>query len=306
MTQYYDDWREKRYKCSRCGWIGTGHKLAQGESFDALFELNCPVCAKRVTTVSYPTIEQSRENWDKLSDADKAVVEYAEDVEAGGRQASLQFDAPIEQPQPETETNTNLSDTVARVATATVEVRRWFRTFEVKVTLTEDQRISLASVKRLGTKPSPVSSSVASELYLKVLRTPHLRAEALEQLMPGEAAVAAQTREAGVRKRAENHAFIAGFGVFLLTGALLYAITLKLADWWGMDTAMMITYLPTFFAVLIIVPVKNWYERWFFRRHCQLAGHLPRPLGGPGPEIVICDRCHERLNIPDRERTAKT
>jgi hypothetical protein len=306
MTQYYDDWQGRRYECSRCGWIGTGQKLARGESFDALFELNCPVCDKRVATVSYPTIEQSRENWDKLSDADKAVVEYAEAVEAGGRQSSLPFDVPIKQPQAEAETDANVSDSPACVVTATVEVRRGFRTYVVELKLTDDQSISLVSAKRQGASSLPVRSSVASELYMKVLRTPHIRAEVLEQLIPDKTEVAARTREDGVRKRAENHAFAAGFGVFLLTGAALYAITLQLADWWGMDTAMTITYLPSFFAVLIILPVKNWYERWFLRRHCQLAGHLPRPLVGPGREIIICDRCHELLNTDHRKRTAKT
>lgn len=46
--------------------------------FDDLFELDCPQCGNRVTTVSYPTLQESRDNWDKVSLADRIIVQLVE------------------------------------------------------------------------------------------------------------------------------------------------------------------------------------------------------------------------------------
>lgn len=41
-------------------------------------EFDCPKCGQAVLLISYPTIEESRANWEKLSDAERQHVEAAE------------------------------------------------------------------------------------------------------------------------------------------------------------------------------------------------------------------------------------
>jgi len=68
MPNYYDNWKKQRFTCRNCGWQGTGADCPQGESFRELFEINCPACGEHVAVVSYPTIEEAKHNWDKLSE----------------------------------------------------------------------------------------------------------------------------------------------------------------------------------------------------------------------------------------------
>jgi hypothetical protein len=78
VSNYYDGWQEKTYVCRHCGWAGPGKALERGDRFAALFELDCPRCHGRLLTVSYPTLAESRANWDKVAEADKRAVEIIE------------------------------------------------------------------------------------------------------------------------------------------------------------------------------------------------------------------------------------
>ncbi len=78
MAEFYGTWKEDTYVCDKCGWKGTGEDCTQGEMFNDLYEIDCPSCGKRVDVVLYPTIEESRANWEKVSDADKAMIEARE------------------------------------------------------------------------------------------------------------------------------------------------------------------------------------------------------------------------------------
>lgn len=78
MADYYGKWKEDSYVCDKCGWKGRGEEGAQGEMFSELFEIECPSCGRRLDVVLYPTIEESRANWEKVSDADKAMIEARE------------------------------------------------------------------------------------------------------------------------------------------------------------------------------------------------------------------------------------
>ena len=78
MADFYGTWEEDIYVCDKCGWKGTGEKCIQGETFKDLFEINCPSCNERIDVVLYPTIEESRANWDKVSEEDKRMVEARE------------------------------------------------------------------------------------------------------------------------------------------------------------------------------------------------------------------------------------
>lgn len=78
MSLNYYTYKDVPYACGHCGWRGKGSELEQGEMFDALFELNCPACHEKVTFVSYPTLAESRANWDKLPEVDRMQVEIIE------------------------------------------------------------------------------------------------------------------------------------------------------------------------------------------------------------------------------------
>jgi len=71
--RYYDDWKSATLECPRCGWKGTFEE-GDVEYYDALFDCSCPRCDTRppmLAIVSYPTTEETEENWDKLSDSEK-------------------------------------------------------------------------------------------------------------------------------------------------------------------------------------------------------------------------------------------
>lgn len=78
MTNYYDGWKEQEQRCRGCGWQGPGRDLVPGETFSDLYEACCPRCGEKVLNVSYPTLEESRRNWDKVSAADRIAVVLAE------------------------------------------------------------------------------------------------------------------------------------------------------------------------------------------------------------------------------------
>lgn len=78
MATYYSNWKADLYTCPACSWKGTGEQCTQGELFSELFEICCPSCGENVGLVMFPTIEESRENWDKVSEEDKRAVETIE------------------------------------------------------------------------------------------------------------------------------------------------------------------------------------------------------------------------------------
>lgn len=75
MPNYYYNWKQSPFKCKHCAWAGLGSELVQGEMSRDLFEVCCPKCSQVVSVVLLPTIEESRHNWDKLSDLDKHAVQ---------------------------------------------------------------------------------------------------------------------------------------------------------------------------------------------------------------------------------------
>jgi len=79
MPNFYDSWKEAQYECPECLWQGTGAELKQGDMTGEYFDVHCPKCGERRTSIFFPTFEQSRANWSKVSEADKLVVEMAEE-----------------------------------------------------------------------------------------------------------------------------------------------------------------------------------------------------------------------------------
>lgn len=74
---YYDDWKSAILECPRCGWKGT---FDQGsvELYKELMDSSCPKCpwldAPMLAIVNWPTIEESQQNWSRLSDSERAHV----------------------------------------------------------------------------------------------------------------------------------------------------------------------------------------------------------------------------------------
>ena len=56
--------------------FATAPALAVAETLGSdLFELDCPRCLERVTTVAYPTVAEGRAHWDKLSADEKRKLQ---------------------------------------------------------------------------------------------------------------------------------------------------------------------------------------------------------------------------------------
>jgi hypothetical protein len=78
VTDYYGDWRERTFTCTDCGWKGLGAKCTRGELYRELFDICCPACQKEVGSVMFPTVEEARQNWGKLSAWDQHAIESIE------------------------------------------------------------------------------------------------------------------------------------------------------------------------------------------------------------------------------------
>ena len=70
--RYYDNWREVVLQCPACRWSGTFHQGHVGYYRD-LMDSSCPQCPSSpiLAIVSYPTDEEVRANWDKLSEDER-------------------------------------------------------------------------------------------------------------------------------------------------------------------------------------------------------------------------------------------
>ena len=78
MPNYYDNWRDQEFDCHKCKWHGPGSALVLGDYNWESAERLCPVCEELITVVLHPTIEESRANWDKVSEWDRKLIEAAE------------------------------------------------------------------------------------------------------------------------------------------------------------------------------------------------------------------------------------
>lgn len=78
MRKYYDNWRDEELDCPKCKWHGLGSALVLGDYNWECAERLCPVCEECIIIVLHPTIEESRANWDKVSEWDRRNIEAAE------------------------------------------------------------------------------------------------------------------------------------------------------------------------------------------------------------------------------------
>ena len=78
MRKYYDNWQDEEFDCPACKWHGRGSALVLGDYTLDCAERLCPTCEECITVVLHPTIEESRANWDKVSEWDRKNIEAAE------------------------------------------------------------------------------------------------------------------------------------------------------------------------------------------------------------------------------------
>lgn len=135
------------------------------------------------------------------------------------------------------------------------------------------------------------------DLFLRVLKEPALRATMLEALVPDSRDQILELREKALSERGKNVGFAIGLLAFSLTGYGLYKLTLLLARHVGYDWAELITYIPTFFAFVVIFPVQALVERWHARRYCLQHSHrLETFRNKDGSETTWCKRCGLRFD----------
>jgi len=99
-----------------------------------------------------------------------------------------------------------------------------------------------------------------------------------------------------LNERSKNYGFLVGFAALFALGYALYRLTLVLAGVVGYSTAEAITYLPMFFAFLIVFPAQHFVDGWYKRRYCTQHGHrLESFKSNAGIEVTWCKRCGLRL-----------
>lgn len=77
LFRYYDDWKTEIFTCPTCGWKGTFEE-GDVEIHEQLMDSSCPDCdywsTPMLAIVSWPTMEESEQNWDKVSVIDKHSI----------------------------------------------------------------------------------------------------------------------------------------------------------------------------------------------------------------------------------------
>lgn len=81
-VKYYGNWRTETFDCPECKWSGLGSELKYGEWWGDGTDLNCPRCYVQLSYLEFPTIAESRANWDKLTPAQREKIERIERYQA--------------------------------------------------------------------------------------------------------------------------------------------------------------------------------------------------------------------------------
>ncbi len=89
LFQNFYEFRDAQLTCPDCGWSGTGRETGVGEIFSELFEFNCPRCDEKLGICNHPSIEDAREKWNRLSEAERRDWEAHEDRRERRQRESL-------------------------------------------------------------------------------------------------------------------------------------------------------------------------------------------------------------------------
>ena len=186
---------------------------------------------------------------------------------------------------------------------ADIPIRHRFVDFVCSIGYSEYEEEFKLVAARYADSRKTENPSNGFDLFLRILKEPSLRATMLEALTPDLKGQITELREKAVAERGKNIGFAFGFVALLLTGYSLYKLTLFLSRHIGHDWAEIVTYIPTFFAFLVIFPVQAVLERWHARRHCEQHSHrLETYKNKEGREITWCKRCGLRFEPNTHQR----
>lgn len=175
---------------------------------------------------------------------------------------------------------------------ADIPVRQWLTDYLCTISYSEtDGEFHFISARYADPGKTQMPAK-PFDLYLRVLREPALRANLLAILVPDRTGQIDALREEAIAERAKTHGSYVGFAALCIVGYAIYHLTLLLARYVGYDTAEAITYLPAFFAFLVIFPVQHWYAAWYCRRYCAQHSHrLESWTDHEGKSLTRCKRC---------------
>jgi hypothetical protein len=74
----YYEYEKSQQTCSHCNWDGPGRETPILESFAELAERACPRCGEKIAVVMYPTLAESRANWQDVEPAERSYFEAIE------------------------------------------------------------------------------------------------------------------------------------------------------------------------------------------------------------------------------------
>lgn len=182
---------------------------------------------------------------------------------------------------------------MGQVRTASADVSHMFRRYVCNVRWNEEREtIDLVAVTHHGTSKR-ATPSVESEVYVKALADPQIRSAIIRALFPENRRLVNSSAEDALTAGAESTGFWIGLGVFCLVGAGIYWIFRYLARELDEEWASLITYLPSFFAFLVVFPVRRFYVSYAKRRYCAKYGHiLDQFVANDGRQVVTCKRCY--------------
>jgi len=96
VFDYFDNWREENLTCLKCAWQGKIN-VGDTEEFRELTEFRCPKCAEILAIINHPTLEEIRQNWDRLSPEEKRV--YAKRMELDEEFGKTHLKSPAQLPE---------------------------------------------------------------------------------------------------------------------------------------------------------------------------------------------------------------
>jgi len=154
---WYDDWKTPVLTCPRCGWQGTFNEGAV-EEHDQLMDSSCPKCWKLVAIVLYPTIAESRANWDKLSDVEKQWVDGLDAAKQAFDAAKLLWDF-------ETDNQGNSLTVIRRCDDIEIDRTIW-REMAVFEGYKRFERVAAILKDKYGSRLKELAPTPRSTLYL--------------------------------------------------------------------------------------------------------------------------------------------
>lgn len=180
--------------------------------------------------------------------------------------------------------------------TASVEVRRHFRTYTCRLLLSDDgETIQLVGVMPRGSDQR-IPHTIEWEIYMRVLSEPQLRASAMQQLFHDTPGIVNSATEEIVSAKANDIGLWGGLTAFAVAGGLIYGAYALLARHFDEESAYLITFLPALFAFMLIFPIRDRVATHVKRYYCNKRGHILKfATDSAGSGFVVCERCDTYL-----------